>query len=1145
MENYRNTHMGTYYNNVTRFALAFLTACFFSGCKHDVIALYKEDRLAINQLIVDASSGKASIDEHNIKWSHGDKIGVFSNSAPMPSAFSIISGVGESRATFEGNAYLQNAVAKYPYMPNDTFDGLELHTFIEPERSLVAGMDSLSLVLAANVQEDGTVVFKNLSTILCVPLKGNGLVNRIQIQAVDSETIISGDMLITFDENGVCYHPNPHRTTAAGNESIMYGHIQLDENEISNVYIGVPPQKYRAGFTISIYTEDGFKITRKIDRDLDLKGGGVYSVDPIAISHVDKVSASQSLSGRGSAEDPFKISSLEDLLYFRDVVNSQFYIISSSDYMPVEAKYAHVELTSDIDLSYCCGPEIGDWIPISNERGLYSGRYDVKFEGKFDGKFHKIKGLYISDYHLNGGLFGILGEKSTVCNLEIEGEIFAGDSGLLCYESDGLLESIITHGMIKSQGSVGGVCYFGEKLVNCVNYADVTADDRAGGLVGIFNLNGGTTYIQNCANYGDVTSIYASAAGVVAHVNGWIYWSNYTNDYVINCANYGTVTSQNCAGGIAGIMGYAGKLYNCINFGTVQITDPDPTNVAYFGCGGICAYVGNFLSSEGECRIVNCINIGKISGHEEYTGAIVGANIQHCSNSWWLNESSGGMDFGGPNLGDYTSALSDNQLKGKEEFGNYYKYYDDLVDALNDWAYNNPTPDYPLNGWEYGRNDGWPSIKQAPAVPPIQGDQYLVTPTEFYSFNTYSHPFSLFVSSSSEVSISLPSWIKLNETKEGSDPTNHDVTFELTVEKNNSGARRREEIVLSNIDDCRISVIVDQSYTLVSEDYSRNGNVVQVQSAKRGNGIDLVFMGDGYLDKDIQSGKYDADMRRAVEAFFDVEPYTSFRDMFNVSYVELVSESNLFDGSMSTSLDGYFGEGTRVGGNDNIVIQYCQNVIRRDNLDDVTAIIVLNERRYSGTCYMYYNNSTDYGLGFAACYFALGTASTGTTSMESVLRHEAGGHGFAKLADEYAYIDYGRIPDERLEQICELQNYGWYSNVDRSSDPFQVSWTHFLQKDEYEVEGIGVYEGAATYWSGIYRPTYNSIMNNNTGGFNAPSREAIYYKIHKLAYGPSWNYDRNEFYEYDKINLNTTKSSSFNNTIDDGFIPLHSPVIVK
>lgn len=41
-------------------------------------------------------------------------------------------------------------------------------------------------------------------------------------------------------------------------------------------------------------------------------------------------------------------------------------------------------------------------------------------------------------------------------------------------------------------------------------------------------------------------------------------------------------------------------------------------------------------------------------------------------------------------------------------------------------------------------------------------------------------------------------------------------------------------------------------------------------------------------------------------------------------------------------------------------------------------------------------------------------------------------------------------------------------------------------------------------------------MNDGNGSFNAPSREAIYYRIHKLAYGPEWEYDYEEFVKWDQ-----------------------------
>ena len=117
-----------------------------------------------------------------------------------------------------------------------------------------------------------------------------------------------------------------------------------------------------------------------------------------------------------------------------------------------------------------------------------------------------------------------------------------------------------------------------------------------------------------------------------------------------------------------------------------------------------------------------------------------------------------------------------------------------------------------------------------------------------------------------------------------------------------------------------------------------------------------------------------------------------------------------------------------------------------------------------------------------------------------VLRHEAGGHGFAKLADEYHYS--GTVSSSDKDLIKARSAHMWYSNVDITSDRAKVKWAKFLADDRYKDE-VGMYEGGFTYQYGVWRPFENSIMNDNRGGFNAPSRYAIWYRIHKLAYGNS------------------------------------------
>ena len=100
----------------------------------------------------------------------------------------------------------------------------------------------------------------------------------------------------------------------------------------------------------------------------------------------------------------------------------------------------------------------------------------------------------------------------------------------------------------------------------------------------------------------------------------------------------------------------------------------------------------------------------------------------------------------------------------------------------------------------------------------------------------------------------------------------------------------------------------------------------------------------------------------------------------------------------------------------------------------------------------------------------------------------------------------------------EDEKYGWWSNVDFTDDPSEVKWAHLLSDPRYEDENLGVFEGARGCSTGIWRASYQSIMKDNSGEFNAPSREVIWRRIHRLAYGDAWEYSYEAFAEYDRIN---------------------------
>lgn len=338
----------------------------------------------------------------------------------------------------------------------------------------------------------------------------------------------------------------------------------------------------------------------------------------------------------------------------------------------------------------------------------------------------------------------------------------------------------------------------------------------------------------------------------------------------------------------------------------------------------------------------------------------------------------------------------------------------------------------------------------------------------------------------------------------------------------------------------------DVSERYVSTDFSMDQTCMSIQGVTEGNGINIVLMGDGFSDRQIADGTYDNLMMQAYEALFAEEPYKSFKDLFTVKVVYAVSKNEGYYTDSNTVFEGYFGEGTACGGNDAICFRYALNAVSEEEMDNTLIVVLMNSVNESGTCYMYYPEQTDdYGCGAAVAYFP---AMRSAESLTRILNHEACGHGFAKLADEYAYRYNGTIPAEEARKVAEWQaNWGWYKNVDFTADPATIRWSTFLKDPRYANEGLGVNEGGYTYWSGVWRPTENSIMNDNTGGFNAPSREAIYYRIHKLAYGDSWQYDYEDFVKYDEINRKKAAAAAAGGRIyrQADYKPMRPPVVVK
>ena len=278
-----------------------------------------------------------------------------------------------------------------------------------------------------------------------------------------------------------------------------------------------------------------------------------------------------------------------------------------------------------------------------------------------------------------------------------------------------------------------------------------------------------------------------------------------------------------------------------------------------------------------------------------------------------------------------------------------------------------------------------------------------------------------------------------------------------------------------------------------STDMSHDGEVLTLRKATTGQGVDLVFVSEGYTDKDLENDEdFEYTMNKAMNQFFEYEPYRSMQDRFNVYAVKAVSPNSEFYGNAVHAIDEDAAK----------AFEYASKVPDLiPNRPMHVCVIYKEDIGKRSYCNLLEDNSF-------VCYSMDGVST--------VLNHEAGGHGFGKLMDEYVEYTGLSLPDEsKTEMENQWTTLGWGANVDWRSDPTEVKWAKFINDERYAEENTGIYEGSYLYDFGAYRPTENSMMRYNDVGFNAPSREEIYKRVMKESEGDGWTYDYETFVAFD------------------------------
>ena len=310
--------------------------------------------------------------------------------------------------------------------------------------------------------------------------------------------------------------------------------------------------------------------------------------------------------------------------------------------------------------------------------------------------------------------------------------------------------------------------------------------------------------------------------------------------------------------------------------------------------------------------------------------------------------------------------------------------------------------------------------------------------------------------------------------------------------------------------------------TVEQYDYSYGeGDVITLQKATKGNGVNIVMMGDCFDAKDISEGKYLQAMQDAYEYFFDVEPYLTYKDYFNVYGVFGVSPDSGI-GNVNTVKEARFGtqysvirgeNNSRVAPDETLAFEAACKAPINNDVSRTLIIMLENTSEYEGCCYLW-------GDGSAIAVVPLSTDPE-PYGLRGGVHHEAGGHGFGKLADEYIYHNAFFTAcscsccSHDVRDFMSMKESGFYENVSMVGNITEVPWAHMIYDPQFS-NLVDVYEGAYLHARGMFRCEPVSCMRNNIPYYNAISRESIVKRIKKYA-GEEYSFE--EFKSNDKESL--------------------------
>lgn len=316
--------------------------------------------------------------------------------------------------------------------------------------------------------------------------------------------------------------------------------------------------------------------------------------------------------------------------------------------------------------------------------------------------------------------------------------------------------------------------------------------------------------------------------------------------------------------------------------------------------------------------------------------------------------------------------------------------------------------------------------------------------------------------------------------------------------------------------------------------YYNTGDVITYCTSTKSNPNTIVILGDGFITEDLRktTGAFEKAGRKALDAFFSVEPFRSYKEYFNAYLIPARSaergadiledgESGLRDTYFDCSWDTDQRRPTYASNTVwSFVTTYCPDInkltslnARNNATNNCSVLLLVNDSRYAGISYITTSSKRAVAItplaknayGGDQLIFKSNPlppdnrVETVLGNWTNIAIHELGGHVFGRLADEYFYPEdevHGTESDvnELLRRHQASAPYALnIAAVSRGEEaaPWYASWI----VGEGANDATGFYEGAWLFTTGFWRPEISSCMDDDRLYFNGPSRELIVRRI--------------------------------------------------